>query len=104
MKCGAKPAISNSYGSLSLSVNMGGFVSTIAAILLIGVVLQVVSPPGSVDYTLDHYRIAFSSLLIVWLVGVVGVIKERRLTRADLAEQGIHVKPVREALRRYRPG
>jgi len=91
-------------GTASGFVNMGGFASSIAGLLLVGVVLQIVSPPGATTYTLDEYRVAFASLLLVWLVGLVGVLRNRRRTRAVMAEQGIVVPPIRDALRRSRRG
>ena len=87
-------------GTASGFVNMGGFSSTIAGVLLVGVVLQVVSPPGATTYTLNEYRIAFASLLVVWLIGLFGVLRNRRRTRAVLASEGVVVPPIREALRR----
>jgi len=88
-------------GTATGFVNVGGFVSTIAGVLLVGVTLQAVSPPGA-DYTLDHYRIAFATLLIPWLVGVAGVLHSRRRTRADMAAAGVIVPPLRDAIRRGR--
>lgn len=87
-------------GTASGFVNVGGFASTILSVLAIGVVLQLVSPPGATTYTLDHYRLAFAVLLVPWAVGVAGVWRNRVRTRADLAADGVVVPPLREALRR----
>ncbi len=89
-------------GTATGFVNMGGFVSTIASVLLVGLVLQVASPAGSSVYSLDEYRIAFAALLLPWVAGVVGVVRNRRLTRAEMAAEGVVVPPLREALRRRR--
>lgn len=83
-------------------VNVGGFASTVVGVLLVGVVLQLASAPGATSYTLDAYRLAFASLLLPWLVGLAGVLRSRRLTRADMAAGGVVVPPIREALKRYR--
>lgn len=83
-------------------VNVGGFASTIAAILVIGIVLQAVSEPGTTAYSLDHYRMAFAALLLVWIPGVIGVVRSRRLTRVDLASQGVVVPRMRDAVKRFR--
>ena len=91
-------------GTASGFVNMGGFSSTIVGVLLVGVVLQLVSPPGATTYTLNEYRVAFASLAIVWIVGLVGVLRNRRLTRAVMAESGVVVPSLREVLRRHRAG
>jgi len=69
-------------------------------VLLVGVVLQVVSPKGATVYTLGEYRVAFASLLLVWAVGLVGVLRNRRRTRAVMAGEGVVVPPLRDALRR----
>ncbi|MDN4471919.1 MFS transporter [Demequina zhanjiangensis] len=89
-------------GTATGFVNMGGFVSTIASVLLVGLVLQVASPAGSSVYSLDEYRIAFAALLVPWLVGVSGVLRNRRRTRLEMAEAGVIVPPLREVLRRRR--
>ena len=87
-------------GTATGFVNIGGFASTIVGVLMVGVVLQVVSPPGATTYSLDEYRIAFASLLVVWLVGIFGVLRNRRRTREVMASEGVVVPPIREALRR----
>jgi MFS family permease len=81
-------------------VNVGGFSSTIFGVLAVGVVLQLVSPHGVTTYSLDAYRVAFTTLLVPWVVGLVAVLRQRTLTRADLAEMGVIVPPLREALAR----
>ncbi|WP_082092222.1 MFS transporter [Demequina pelophila] len=89
-------------GTATGFVNVGGFVATIAGIALVGGTLQAVSPEGASTYSLDEYRIAFATLLIVWIVGVAGVLRNRRRTRADMAAEGVVVPPLRDVLRRYR--
>jgi hypothetical protein len=37
-------------------VNIGGFAGTLMSILLIGLVLQAVTPPGSTDYPLSAFK------------------------------------------------
>jgi len=91
---------SRRLGTATGFVNIGGFASTIAGVLLVGVVLQVVSPKGATVYTLGEYRVAFASLLLVWAVGLVGVLRNRRRTRAVMAGEGVVVPPLRAALRR----
>ncbi|QHT56861.1 MFS transporter [Cellulomonas sp. H30R-01] len=91
-----------SLGTASGFVNTGGFTSTIAGLLGVGVVLQLVEPHAAGTYSLDAYRIAFTVLLVPWVVGVVGVLSSRRRTRALMAEAGVVVPPLREALRRVR--
>ncbi|MCR6711764.1 MAG: MFS transporter [Demequina sp.] len=87
-------------GTATGFVNIGGFASTIAGVLLVGVVLQVISPPGSTTYSLNEYRVAFASLIIVWLIGLFGVLRNRRRTRVVMASDGVFVPPLRDVLRR----
>lgn len=91
-----------SLGTASGFVNTGGFSSTILGLLGVGVVLQLVEPDGAGTYSLDAYRLAFTVLLVPWVVGVVGVLVSRRRTRAAMREAGVVVPPVREVLRRRR--
>ncbi|WP_084125586.1 nitrate/nitrite transporter [Demequina sp. NBRC 110054] len=89
-------------GTATGFVNMGGFVSTIVSVLLVGLVLQVASPDGASVYTLDQYRLAFAALLIPWVLGVASILRNRRLTRAEMAAAGVVVPPLRDALRKGR--
>ena len=91
-----------SLGTATGFVNTGGFTSTIGAVLSVGVVLQLASPPGATTYSLDAYRLAFSSLIVPWVIGVVGVLRSRRRTRAQLLTEGTVVPPVRKVLERRR--
>jgi hypothetical protein len=77
-------------------VNTGGFVSTIIAVGLIGIVLQLAAPGG--NYDLHAYRLAFASLALPWAVGVVGILRNRRRARADWAADGVIVPPIRDSL------
>ncbi|MDN4477547.1 MFS transporter [Demequina lignilytica] len=89
-------------GTATGFVNVGGFASTILGIVLVGVTLQAVSPEGATAYTLGEYRIAFATLLIPWVMGVAGVLRNRRLARLDMAAEGVHVPPIRDVIQRYR--
>ncbi|WP_051681928.1 nitrate/nitrite transporter [Cellulomonas sp. HZM] len=89
-------------GTASGFVNTGGFISTIVGVLAVGLVLQALSPAGAATYSLDAYRAAFSVLAVPWLLGVLGVLRQRRRTRAELAAAGTVVPPIREVLRRVR--
>ncbi|WNM24805.1 MFS transporter [Demequina capsici] len=95
-------AVQGKAGSATGFVNMGGFVASIIAILLVGAVLELVSPAGTTSYTLGEYRWAFTALLIPWLIGVVGVVRSRRETRLVMAADGVHVPTVREVWERFR--
>lgn len=62
-------------------VNMGGFVASLAAMLLIGVVLDILAPGGPSTYTLDDFRIAMSVMFFFWLFGGIQVWRYRHKTR-----------------------
>ncbi|MCL3860139.1 MFS transporter [Actinotalea sp. K2] len=79
-------------------VNVGGFGAALLSIMGVGVVLDLVSPPGTTDFSLSAFRVAFSVLAIPWVVGVVGVLVTRRSTRRILREHGVVVRPVRVLL------
>ena len=87
-------------GTATGFVNTGGFTSTIGAVLASGLVLQLASPAGATSYSLDAYRLAFSVLLVPWVIGVAGVLRNRRRTRADLLTAGVTVPPLRDVWRR----
>ncbi|MBT0994786.1 MFS transporter [Cellulomonas sp. DKR-3] len=89
-------------GTASGFVNTGGFTSTVVAVLVVGVVLQALSPAGATTYSLDAYRAAFASLLGLWVLGVGGVLTTRRRTRAVMADEGVVVPSLRDVLRRGR--
>lgn len=95
-------AVQHRAGSATGFVNMGGFGATVLAVLLVGVVLQLSSPPGATDYTLHEFRLAFASLALPWLMGVLGVIRSRRGTRAVMKADGVVVPTIREVWQRYR--
>lgn len=86
-------------GTAAGFVNIGGFAGTIVAVGLIGAVLQLVSP-GSSDYSLDDYRIAFASIAVPWTIGVIGIVHARRRTRARMLADGVVVPPLREVWQR----
>ncbi len=83
-------------GAANGIVNTGGFVSTIAAVGLVGLVLEWAAPGGT--YDLDAYRLAFVSLVVPWIVGIIGIVVTRRAARRDWAADGVVVAPWREAL------
>jgi hypothetical protein len=81
-------------GSASGVVNVGGFVASLFTILAIGVVLDLLSPGGSTDYSLGAFRAAFAVQYVFWAFGVVGVVRHRRELRARLARDGVVLAPL----------
>jgi len=85
------------HGSATGIVNIGGFVATLLTVVGIGVVLDLLTPGGSGDYTAGHFRAAMCVQYVVWSFGLVQIWRYRRRTRAHL----LHTDPdAYDALRR----
>ncbi|WP_084079274.1 nitrate/nitrite transporter [Demequina sp. NBRC 110057] len=82
--------------------NIGGFAATVVSVLLVGATLQLVSPAGASEYTLGEYRIALTTLVLPWALGIVAVVHARRRTRREMAAAGVIVPPLRDVLARRR--
>jgi hypothetical protein len=90
-------------GSAIGLVNVGGFAGTLISILAIGMVLQLVTPAGSTEYSLTAFKIAFATQYVVWAVGIAQTLRWRRRTERLLAQQdpaalealrrGVHLPP-----------
>jgi MFS family permease len=85
-------------GSASGVVNVGGFVASLLTILLIGAVLDALTPDGSAAYSLGAFRAAFAVQYLFWAVGLVGVLRHRRQLRARLARDGVVIAPLHLAV------
>ena len=88
------------YGTASGIVNVGGFVSALVTILLVGLVLDLTGNGST--YSLEGFRAALSVQYVIWAVGITGIVRTRHVVRARLAREGTVVPPMREALRRRR--
>lgn len=72
-------------GTATGLVNMGGYLASVLAILLVGLVLDLSRPSG--DYALADFRLAFAlGLAPLVVVGLTGLLVARRLVRR--AEEG----------------
>ena len=91
----------NRLGTATGIVNVGGFVASLVTILAVGLVLDL-RTGGTQDYTLADFRVAMSVQYVLWVVGVVAILVSRRRVRRRMAEAGVVVPPVREALRQRR--
>ena len=93
-------------GSATGIVNVGGFIASLVTILAIGVVLDLRGAGGGVgraaSYDLDAFKLAWAVQYVIWAVGLVGIVRTRRLVRARLASVGVVVQPIREAVRQRR--
>ncbi|MCW2779498.1 MAG: Transporter, superfamily [Frankiales bacterium] len=86
-------------GSASGIVNVGGFVASLTTVLSIGVVLDLLAPAGG--YGLGDLKVAFALQYLLWAVGLQRVAHHRRaLRRVRLAQRGVLVDPLHQAVRR----
>lgn len=67
--------------------NMGGFISGLIAIFLIGLALDLQGAGTPESYSLDAFRIAMLTQVPLWLIGTGFIIRERRLTRILIGAQ-----------------
>lgn len=72
---------SSRLGGAAGIVNMGGYVASLTAILLIGLVLSLFSAPGSSTYSPEAFNWAFAVQYPIWALGVVQVLRHRRKAR-----------------------
>ena len=71
-------------GSALGVVNVGGFVASLSAMALIGIVLDQVTPGGPTAYTLDGFRLAMAVQFPFWALGAVQIWRYRRKAIAHL--------------------
>jgi MFS family permease len=88
-------------GTATGMVNVGGFVASLVTILLVGLVLDA-RTGGRANYDIGDFKVAMSVQYLVGAVGLVGILRTRRLARRRLAEEGIVVRPIREVLAEWR--
>jgi MFS family permease len=82
-------------GSASGIVNVGGFVASLLTIFAIGVVLDVVTPGSSNDYSAGAYRLAMSVQYVGWVFGAVQVWRFRYHARVHLSDtQPEHLRDI----------
>lgn len=92
-------------GSANGVVNVGGFLASFTAMLLIGVVLDALDPTDGRDlgslYSLDSFRLAFLVQYVLIGFGVVMLlIVRRRIRRTMFDDEGIVVAPLWLAIAR----
>ncbi|GGK80782.1 MFS transporter [Mangrovihabitans endophyticus] len=88
-------------GTATGIVNVGGFTASLLTIMLVGMILDL-RTGGGTDYQLSDFRVAMAVQYLVGAVGVLGILRSRRLARQRLAEEGIVVRPIREVLSQKR--
>jgi MFS family permease len=90
-------------GTATGIVNIGGFVASLVTMFTLGVVIDLVEPGGggaSHAYSLSAYRAGWSVQYVVWAIGLVGILRTRRLVRRRMAAAGVVVPPIRDAIAR----
>jgi sugar phosphate permease len=90
-------------GSAIGVVNVGAFLGTLIVVMAIGLVLQLLTPAGSRDYSHDAFTWAFATQYLVWGLGIVQTLRYRRRTIQELRERdpvgyealrrGVHLSP-----------
>lgn len=94
-------------GSANGFVNIGGFLASFALMPVIGVILDAVHSARvrageSVGvYDWEGFRIALASQLLVLALGLVMIVRTRRITRSRMRDEGIEVAPVWTAIARW---
>lgn len=73
-------------GSATGIVNVGGFTASLGTVLIIGLVLDHVSPGGPSTYDVTGFRIAFATQYLVWAIGAFMILRLRRKIRRELRE------------------
>lgn len=73
-------------GSATGIVNTGGFVATLTAVALVGVVLDRVAPGGPSTWDVDAFRVAMAVQYPVWALGIVQVLRYRHKARRAALE------------------
>ena len=84
-------------GTATGVVNVGGFVASLVTIELVGLILDA-RTGGRSDYDIGDFKIAMSVQYLIFAVGLVAILRNRRLARRHLAAEGVVVRPLREVL------
>ncbi|GIF17971.1 MFS family permease [Actinoplanes tereljensis] len=84
-------------GTATGVVNVGGFVASLVSIELIGLILDA-RTGGRSDYDIGDFRVAMSAQYLIFVIGLIGILRNRRLARRHLAAEGVVVRPLRVVL------
>ncbi|WP_305782469.1 MFS transporter [Symbioplanes lichenis] len=80
----------NRLGTATGIVNVGGFTASLTAILLVGLILDA-RTGGSAGYGIADFKVAMAVQYALMAVGVLGILRTRRLVRRRLAEAPVPV-------------
>ena len=94
---------SRRLGSAIGVVNVGGFLGTLISVMAIGLVLELLTPAGSRDWSHEAFTWAFATQYLLWGLGIVQTLRYRRRTLQELRERdpegyeafrrGVHLSP-----------
>lgn len=84
-------------GTATGVVNVGGFVASLLTIELVGLILDA-RTGGRAGYDIGDFKMAMAVQYLIFAVGLAGILRNRRLARRRLAEEGVVVRPLRVAL------
>ncbi|UMG92304.1 MFS transporter [Nocardioides sp. TF02-7] len=73
--------------SASGIINQGGFVAALITVLAVGAVLDLMTAPGSTDYTPDAFRAAMSVQYVLWTLGAVQILRWRNRVRRQVPRE-----------------
>jgi MFS family permease len=82
-------------GSATGIVNVGGFVASLCTIAAVGIILDLRGAGSPTDATLADFKVAMCFQYLVWAVGLIGVLRTRRVVRAV---RGIALDPFPQAV------
>ncbi len=85
------------FGTGSGFVNTGGFISSIAALQLVGVILDRRAPDH--HYAMADFSAALAVMIPLAVVGLIGILISRHLLRRHLARTGIYPLTVPQIVR-----
>jgi MFS family permease len=81
-------------GTATGIVNVGGFVASLITIFVVGLILDA-RTGGAADYDITDFKLAMSVQFLIGGIGVLGILRTRRLARQRLAEEGVVIRPLR---------
>jgi hypothetical protein len=84
-------------GAATGVVNVGGFFASLLAIELIGLILDA-RTGGRSTYDIGDFKVAMSVQYLIFVVGLAGILRTRRLARRRLADEGVVVRPLRAVM------
>ena len=76
--------------SASGIINVAGFVAALITIVAVGLILDWRTPGGGTDYTDGAFHWAMSFQYILWALGIVMILRQRRQVRAQVERDAVN--------------